>query len=103
MDARPTHELTTAGGHVVVLNDYITGTDNWQIKHIYMRALKAGQDEADTALEVERKYFELVVLSLDGTSDDIAQRIMDLPLSDYREIAEAVTAVIETKKKLQTS
>ena len=99
----PTQEFKTSGGHILVLNEYITGADNWQIKQIYMRALKAGAEEADTALEVERRYFELVICSLDGSTENIADRVLALPLPDYREVAEAVTPIIEAKKKPQAS
>lgn len=100
---RPTRELKTSGGHVLVLYDYITGAENWQIRQIYIHGLKTGDADSSTALEAEKKAFELVILSLDGTSENIADRILALPLTEYKQITDEVAPIVEGKKKLETS
>ena len=103
MSERPTHELKIEGGPLLVLQDYITGAENWKIRDIYASALEEKRDAASVALQAERKAFELVVTSIDRSSADIADRILAQPLHIYREITQAITEIIEGKKKSGTS
>jgi hypothetical protein len=98
---RPTHEFKTSGGHTIVLNDYITGAENWAIRQIYIDGLK--KDETSTALEAEKKAFEIVIVSIDDITDNIAEAVLALPLAEYNEIAAEVTPIVEGKKKSENS
>jgi hypothetical protein len=100
MADRPTHEFKTSGGHVVMLNEYITGAENWGIRQVYIRAMKDGDA---VALEAEKKALEYVVASIDGNSSNVADAILALPLSEYNEVVAAVTPIIDAKKKSETS
>lgn len=104
MSERSTIEFKTTGGRVVVLREYITGEENWAIRQIYIRGMKAGaKDEDTTSFDAEKKAFEIVVVSVDGHTENIADTVIKLPLSEYREVAEQVTPIIEAKKKSETS
>jgi hypothetical protein len=100
MADRPTREFKTAGGHTVILNDYITGEENRQIRSIYIKALRKpeAQDEAATEFEADNKAIELSVASVDGSTDNVVQRVLDLPLADFKEVVAEVQAIVEAKK-----
>jgi len=99
---KPTREFTTSGGHKLVLYEYITGAEYWQIKSIYARALSKGTGDAETSLEAEKKGFELAITSFDGSPDGIADKVLNLPVTEYREVYEQVLPIIEGKKKSET-
>lgn len=96
---RPTREFTTSGGHKLTLNEYITGAENWQIRNIYARGFRKEADESNTGLDAERKALELVITSMDDSAENIADRVLALPLSEYREVTSEVTPIVEGKKK----
>lgn len=99
---RPTHELKTGGGHVVVLNDYITGAEHRRIRAHYGAALRkpeAERDETQIDFEGDNLAFEIAVVSLDGSSENIVSRILDLPLPDFKEIVSEVKELTQGKKK----
>src|SRR3954463_9082291 len=105
MNERPTHELATTNGHTVVLRDYITGAENRQIKAIYINTRNIGDtaDAAKVIFDAEDKTLELVVVSVDGKTENVAAEVMALPVADQREVADEVTEIVEGKKKLTTS
>ncbi len=104
MIARSEHPFETSSGKTkLVVRDFITGAENWAIRNIYDRGLK---EEKDVALEAERKGFEIVVVSVNGETTNIADQILALPLSEYQEIVKHLTPIFsgETdKKKSETS
>lgn len=100
---KPTREFTTSGGHKLVLYEYITGAEYWQIKSIYARAAAKGADDAETTLQAEKTGFELAIASFDGSSEGIADKVLNLPVAEYREVYEQVLPIIEGKKKSENS
>lgn len=100
---RPTREFETTGGHKLVLNEYITGAENWQIRQIYARGLRKESDDSSTSLEAEKKGFELAIVSFDGDTKGVADKVLALPLHEYREVFEQVLPIVEGKKKSETS
>jgi hypothetical protein len=106
MEARPTREITTSNGHTVVLNDYITGEENRQIRAIYIRSLKkpeAEQDSAAIEFEADNKSFELCVVSVKGPSvkdgASVVEAVLGLPFPDFKEVVAEVGEIVEGKKK----
>lgn len=97
---RPTREFKTSAGHTLVLNEYITGAENWQIREIYRATAEA---KSDKDLDAEKKALELIVVSLDGDTSNVPQRVLDIPLTNYREVVDEITPIVEGKKKLETS
>jgi hypothetical protein len=45
MNTRPSVELTTSGGHVIIYNHCITGAQNWLIRQIYIRGLRTSENK----------------------------------------------------------
>jgi hypothetical protein len=99
MDARPTREFTTSAGRAIVYNEYITGEEHRQIRAIYIRAIKkTSTDDALADFEADNKAIELCVVSMDGKTDDILNRVLRLPLSEFREVVGEVQSIVEPKK-----
>ena len=103
---RPSQLFETSGGHKLVLRDYITGAEHREIRAIYLRALnkegtqgKANQMEFDA----DNKAIKLVVVSLDDVADDIVERVLALPLPDFKEVVSQIEMRVEGKKKSETA
>jgi hypothetical protein len=69
---RPTKEFKTPSEKSVVMYEYVTGRD--------MKAVSLLESEKDKALDA---MIEASVVSLDGSSENTLERILDLPGSDY--------------------
>jgi hypothetical protein len=105
---RPTKEFTTSGGHKVVLKEWITMNEQREITKAYktakVRSINAKDQTAEFADEgmdiiaaietMQRTSIDLVVVMLDGSADDIADRILDkLPQRDALEIVAMVSKI----------
>jgi hypothetical protein len=49
--------------------------------------------------EAQDSAIRLVVVSVDGQTDNVVDRVLDLPSQDYKEIIAAINEVTEGKKK----
>lgn len=96
MSARPSTTLTTQGGHSAVILDYVTGNEARIIKSVS----DAGQGSTEAMEKAQDRAVEIAVLSLDGSSENIVERVGELPLADYAEVIAAVTELLNPKKKL---
>jgi len=99
-------ELKTTSGRVVILKEFITARDMRVLKGMYMEMASFDQKgassfkvDAKKANEIEDKTIELVVISIDGTTEGIVELMMELPAKDYNEIFEAVQEVTGLDKK----
>ncbi len=104
---RPTRSITTTGGHVVVFRSYATGREKNEIEAMYMVATKYSMDGTSPKLEgfdpnimsqAAEKSISLLVVSLDGATEDLTNRVLDLPSDDYDEIVAALEQVTGKKK-----
>jgi hypothetical protein len=110
---RPTREFKTSGGHVIVQYDYITGREQRAIQEVFLRNVEisrlsqadgktdAGMTGFSAAVvsEAQDLSFKLLIVSMDGTNDDVVSRILDLPAIEFGEVVAAINEVTETKKK----
>ncbi len=99
-------DFETRGGHKVVLKEFVTARDMRTLKDMYMAVAKFDQKggevfdvDVDKANEIENKTLELVVISLDGATEGIMEKLLDLPASDYTEIFDQVQSVAGFDKK----
>jgi hypothetical protein len=88
---------TTESGLVFVIRDYVTGNEAREIKAVSDK----GAGSAEATEKAQDRAVEIAVLSLGGSSDDIVERLGNLPLADYAEIVGAVTELLNPKKKSQ--
>lgn len=112
MDAsRPTKEITTTNGHKAVLRAWISFQEYREIMSIYMRAMRVQSDgkgaetaelsgaQADTMLAAQDAALKRIVVSLDGSTENVLERMQNLPNDDAQEIVAAVEAISNPKKK----
>lgn len=97
---RTTKSIQTQNGHTLVLRDYITGGEKREIQAIYVQAVAEEKKVAEVSAQADDKAFELVLVSLDGTNDNLVSRVLDLPQEDFEEVTSAVGEVVMPKKKL---
>jgi hypothetical protein len=86
---RPTKEITTPGGVSVVVKTYLTAREvNDTLKQI----LGTTGVSPDTKIELSAvvgidrniKLVEAAVVSLDGSTENIPERLGDLPINDWQ-------------------
>ena len=91
MSERETKELTTpVDSHKVVIKTYLTGREYREIENVFLRQAKvnaAGQQSADfdgSIVKVaEDKMIEQAIVTVDGTPDDILNRVLDFKNADF--------------------
>jgi hypothetical protein len=85
---RQTDQLTTKGGHTVVLKAYLTARE--------MMTVEDKRDLSDS--QKTQHLLGLAVVNLDGSADNLGEKSLDLPAADYLEIVKVVTATINPTK-----
>lgn len=104
---RPTKEINI-GEHVVKMYTYATGREFNEIQAELMKDIKVGMGgggapkmEGFTPVAVQdatKKTIALLVISLDGDASNVAERVLDLPQSEYAAITDALDEVSGKKK-----
>jgi hypothetical protein len=84
MSNRETKEFTTPNGRTLVLKTYLTARE--------MFTVTDNKDLKDS--EKTQKLAEAGIVSLDGSSENIGERLLDLPLADYTAIVKELTGLI---------
>lgn len=109
--SKPTTEFTLKSGLKVTLRDYLTGREKRLIKNALWSGknmtIKDGKGESDPVPMEDMdastdKTIELMVVELDGSREDILNRVLDLPANDYDELmdkVETITKPVEKEKK----
>lgn len=107
---RETKEFTTTGGHVLVYKTYVTGRESNEIQKIILQDMKLeigeaklspfiGQVSAAHFTELNNKTIEILVVSLDGKTEALLDKILDLPNQEYSEVIAKLNEVTGEKKK----
>lgn len=86
----------------IVLRGYITGRIKQEIEAIFLNStsMVAGQEDTPemtfnggVALQATNKAIELIVLSVDGSSDNVLDLVLDLPEQDFEFIKGEVNKI----------
>jgi len=87
---RETKELTTPGGHTVVVKGYLTTGEMLPI-------LKSAIPNPTTADNIDKglKTIEAAVVSIDNVSDNVLEVLNDLPVGDYMFILQEVAKLAD--------
>lgn len=102
---RQTQELKV-GKHTLITKTYATGREAQAIQAKYLTATKVTVNAAgptfndfDPSVQfaVEEETIRQMVLSLDGSGEDVVNRCLDLPNSEYREIISALDELVAKK------
>ena len=94
-------QFSTPKGNTVLVKEYITGRDMNEYRKIAFSSMRVSNldpksgtsnTEFDTSmiLQQEEKALQLTVLELNGSSENVLQRIMDLPSDEYEHIVKEV-------------
>jgi hypothetical protein len=95
----PATTRKTESGVEFSIRDYVTGNEARQIKGVSDQ----GGGTAEATEKAQDRAVEIAVISLDGSTENIVERLGNLPLADYAEIVGAVTELLNPKKNLRDS
>lgn len=96
---RATKEITTSGGHKVVLKTYLTQRETNDITKI--DSLKDIDSNSvsnlpiSIAMDFTNEVMKKAIVSMDDSADDLINRILELPASEASEIQTAVIAIFK--------
>lgn len=106
---RPTKELVTKiAGAKIVAYTYATGLEAHEIDALYMQGAQVKVVDGKSQIEnfsientfgVTKKLIETMVVSVNGSKENIVQSVLELPSEDFDEVLEAITI----KKKQPTN
>jgi hypothetical protein len=98
MSDRETREFVTPGNHTVLLRTYLTGKESNELKAIMYADLKITAADAaggkvgladipaSFMLTQEKKAVEFLVVSIDGQTENVIDKLGDLTESDYNAV-----------------
>lgn len=86
MSERLLHECLTSSGHKYEMIEYITGGEGRS-----MGFLASTESSVENQEKLQDLMITTAVKSLDGSSENILERVKDLPLTDYTEIIQETT------------
>lgn len=105
MSDRDTYEFATPGNHKVLVNSYLTGREAAAIKGIMLSALKMSMNDleqkkvdmggltGDVLAAQERKTLEVLIISIDGVSDNPVEKLLDLPSTEYDAVLKEIEKI----------
>ncbi len=91
----PTKEIKTAAGVVFVLNEYITYGQHRDISKIYLDEKTSDWEKSDQA---DRMGFGFVVVSIDGDTKDLYEKLRGMAFTDVQPVVEEVKKILSPKK-----
>ncbi len=105
--SRPQKELAVEG-HTIVYKTYCTGREYQQIEAVFLSGAKVDMIGKDVHIagfnplveqEANKKMLELMVVSVDGKTENVVDLVLDLPHTAFTEVLDAI-AVASGKKKI---
>lgn len=101
---RETKTIRTPRGNEIVVHSYLTGREQRQIRGVFLHGVEitsAGQDgkaefknlKADQIEEAENMLLRILVVFLNGSIENVADRILDLPADEYEYIRKEINAI----------
>ena len=81
---RETNEFTTTLGRKIVIHSYLTGRE-------VTTTMKSRGTKND--IEISEELIKIALVSIDGVKEDVINKLLDLPLADYLEVAAAVQKI----------
>lgn len=99
---RETIELATTSGKKVTIKSYLTGRESNELKRALYASVnitpgaeageKAKVDKIPLTAEVDReeKMLDMTIISFEGSTENPAEKIKDLPNEEYRDIVKKI-------------
>lgn len=100
-NTRPTSSFKTSGGHEIVHRTYINKLEEREITEIYLQSMddaKASVTTGRAKFKADDKAVEIIIVSMDGTTEQVVERTLALPTGEYKEIEEIIKGILEPKK-----
>lgn len=107
-DTQREQKEITIGTHKLTVNTFVTGRELRDIESAMMDKLemkqKGGEQEisgfrGSMLKEREDAQIKAVVVAFDGATDDVVNKVLNLPAPEYREVMDYVNGVTEPKKE----
>lgn len=104
---REIKDFETKNGHKVRMYTYITGGEMRQIQDVYLEKAEvslSGKDVSfsgitgDLASKAQDKTFELLIVEIDGSSENVVKSVADMRVEDYDEVVKALNEITNIKK-----
>lgn len=106
---RPTKQIVLGETKkIVVVKEWISGRESEEIDKPVQEAIDIkpgergemifGKVDPTKVVESTHKAIELIVISVDGKTDDILNTVRDLPVKDYNQILTYVNSLSGVKK-----
>lgn len=106
---RGTKKFKTKGGTEIEVYEYLTGGDARKIQQVYLEDVKVELDETGKptmgninpllATKAQDRMIELLVVSVEGATDRLLERILELPSSEFDEVIATLDALQGTSEK----
>ncbi len=99
---------TISTGKIVELKEYVTYGQHRKLVEFYANNLKKDGDvnsktEGDIMAAADKLGAEMVLVSIDGQTENLYEMILELPVLEGKEIMELVAEVLDPKKELGKS
>lgn len=97
-----------AAGHSFVVKTYLTALEQHQVQQAYFKGTKIelvgdqpklSDFNPGVAFEVQQEMIRQVVVTMDGTTENIVERCLQLPSEDFDTIVAQLDALVAKKKK----
>jgi hypothetical protein len=99
--------------HQVEIKTYITAGEKRQLRDVLLKGMKVNMEgdtprisefSPDVITEAENRAIEIVVVSIDGSRENILQRLLDFRAEEFDQVMEEIDkvtreVVYNTKKK----
>ena len=98
--------FTTPGGYQIVIKGFVSGGDMDELERVFLENITFDVDPdtgevdqtkqsvpATVELDRTKKALELLVLSVDGQTEDVYKAVRDLPTADYDAIVDRVNEI----------
>jgi hypothetical protein len=85
---RPTKQFTTPGGLNVVIKTYLTARE----------AMPVIDGKTLTDMERSQKLASEAIISIDGATEGLSDKLLDLPIQEYTAILAEITELISDLK-----
>lgn len=98
-------EVKTNSGAVVVLKDFITGRDFLELQKVFLSGItvEAGEMQksltGDKLVEGQKKAIEIAVVSVNGSTENVYELLLDLPKNDYVQVMAEVDKITSAEEK----
>lgn len=98
--------INTTNGHVVVVKGYVSGGAAEEMQRVFMENVRFDFDPSTgkvddskqtiagtVSLDKTKKALELLVVSVDGSTENCAEAVRDLPKDDYYQVTDKLDEI----------